>query len=149
MKKVNSIFFAITSAVFILLLSFSAIAGTSTPASLEKLIQANTEQQLAAEGKKYTRIVSLAGSKQDELTAKRNEGTSTYIKWREIKSAVVSHYPSTEDYKAVESAAKIYSHANKAFIDLQKSILAQNGVPLNTVAITTLNAASLTADGMK
>jgi hypothetical protein len=35
---------------------------------------------------------------------------------------------------AVEAAAKAYSHAYKAFIDLQKSILAENGVPVDKVA---------------
>jgi hypothetical protein len=148
MKNGNSIFFAIASAGFISLLSFSAIADSSTPATLEKLIQVNTEIQLAAEGNKYTRIVSLAGNRQNELTTKKNEGTNTYKIWRDLKSAVVSHYPSSKDYKAVEIAAKTYSHANKAFIDLQKSILAQNGVPLDTVAINTLNAAAPTAAGI-
>lgn len=149
MKNGNSILFVIASAGLLSLLSFAAIAGSSTPATLEKMIQANTEKQLAAEGKKYTRIVSLAGNRQDELTTRKNEGTSTYKMWRDLKSAVVSHYPSSQDYKAVEIAAKTYLHANKAFIDLQKSILAQNGVPLDTVAINTLNAAAPTAAGME
>lgn len=148
MKNVNSILYIIASTGLLSFLPFSAIAGSSTPATLEKKIQANTERQLAAEGKKYTRIVSLAGYRQDELTTRMNEGTSTYKKWRDLKSAVVTHYPSYNDYKAVEIAAKTYSHANKAFIDLQKSILAQNGVPLDTVAINTLNAAAPTLAGM-
>jgi hypothetical protein len=149
MKNGNSILFVIANTGLLSLLSFAAIAGPSTPVTLEKVIQAKTEQQLAAEGKKYTRIISLAGNRQDELTAKKNEGTSTYKMWRDLKSAVVSHYPSSKDYKAVEIAAKTYSHANKAFIDLQKTILAQNGVPLDTVAINTLNAAAPTAAGME
>jgi hypothetical protein len=148
MKNVNSILFVIANAGLLSILSFAAIAGPSTPVTLEKMIQAKTEQQVAAEEKKYTRIVSLAGSKQDELTTKKNEVTNTYIKWRELKSAVVSHYPSSTDYKAIEIAAKTYAHANKAFIDLQKSILAQNGVPLETVSINTLNAAAPTLAGM-
>jgi hypothetical protein len=149
MKNVNSIYFAIASAGFISLLSFPAIADSSTPATLEQMVQANTEKQLAAEGKKYTRIVTLAGNRQDELTTRKNEGTSTYKMWRDLKFAVVSHYPSSRDYEAVEMASKTYSQANKAFIDLQKTILAQNGVPLDTVSINTLNAAAPTAAGMK
>ena len=148
MKNGNSILFVIANAGLLSILSFAAIAGPSTPVTLEKMIQAKTEQQVAAERKKYTRIVSLAGSKQDELTTTRNEVINTYIKWRELKSAVVSHYPSYTDYKAIEIAAKTYAHANKAFIDLQKSILAQNGVPLDTVSINTLNAAAPTLASM-
>jgi hypothetical protein len=149
MKNANSILFVIASTGLLSLLPFGAIAGSSTPTTLEKKIQTNTERQLAAERKQYARIVSLAGNRQDELTTRKNEVTSTYKKWHDLKSDVVSHYPSSKDYKAVEIAAKTYSHANKAFIDLQKSILAQNRVPLDTVAINTLNAVAPTADGME
>ena len=134
MKNGNSIIFVIASSGLLSLMSFAAIAGSSTPATLEKKMQANIAQQLAAEGKKYSQIVSLAGHRQDELTTRKNEVTNAYKKWRDLKSAVVSHYPTSEDYKAIEIAAKTYSQAYKAFIDLQKSILAQNGVPLDKVA---------------
>ena len=149
MKAGNKIILVIANASLLSLVSFAAMAGSSAPVTLEKMIQAKTEQQLAAEGKKYTRIVSLAGSKQDELTTKMAEGTSTYKKWLGLKSAVVSHYPSSTDYKAIELAAKTYSHTNKAFIDLQKSILVKNGAPLDTVAINTLIAAAPAASGIK
>lgn len=125
---------SIIAGVLVSLLPFAAIAGSSTPTTLEKKIQANTEQQFAAEGKKYTRIVSLAENRQDELTTRKNEVFITYKKWQDLKSAVVSHYPTSEDYKAFEIASKAYSHAYKSFIDLQKSILTQNGVPLDKVA---------------
>jgi hypothetical protein len=97
-------------------------------------VHLNVGKQLAAEGNKYAQIVSLAASREDELTAKRYEAANAYKKWHDLKSAVVMHYPSTQDYIAVEMASKEYSRANQAFVDLQKSILAQYGLPLHNVA---------------
>ena len=134
MKNGNVAIFAIANTVLLSLLSFSAIADTSTPAALEEKIQLNVGKQLAADGYKYAQIVSLAASREDELTARRYEAANAYKKWYDLKSAVVKHYPSSQDYIAVEMASKEYSRANKAFIDLQKSILMQNGVPIHNVA---------------
>lgn len=134
MKNRNIAIFAITNAVFLSLLSSSAIADTSTPVTPEEKVHLNAGKQLAAEGNKYAQIVSLAASREDELTARRYEATNAYKKWHDLKSSVVKHYPSTQDYIAVEMAAREYSRANKAFIDLQKSILAQNGLSIHNVA---------------
>jgi hypothetical protein len=134
MKSRNNILFIIAGTGLSQFLSFAAIAGPSTPATLEKLIQTKTTQQLAAEGRQYNQITSLAGSRQDELVARKEEAASAYKKWRDLKHSVVKHYPNSQDYIAVEAAAKAYSHAYRAFIDLQKSILAENGIPLDKVA---------------
>jgi len=135
MKNINSVIFAIASTGFLSLLSFSANADSLTPIALKTIVQINVEKQLDAERKKYTRIVSLAGSRQDELTARRDEAASTYKNLNDLKSAVVKkHYPTYQDYRAFEIAAKAYWNANKAFVDLQKSILSQNGVPLDKLA---------------
>jgi len=134
MKKRIGVVFAIASTGLLSLLSLSALADSVTPVALKEMILLNAGKQLAAEGNKYTQIVSLAASKQDELTARRYEAAGTYKKWYDLKSSVVIHYPTSQDYREVEMAAKEYSHANKAFIDLQKSILVQNGVPLDKVA---------------
>jgi hypothetical protein len=134
MKIRNVAIFALANTVLLPLLSFSAIADTSTPVTLKEMIQLNVGKQLAAEGNKYTQIVSLAASREDELTARRYESAIAYKKWYDLKSGVVTHYPSSQDYKAVEMAAKEYSRANKAFIDLQKNILSQNGFPIHNVA---------------
>jgi len=115
-------------------LSFSAIADTSIPVTLEEKIQLNVGKQLSAEGNKYAQIVSLAASREGELTARRYEATNAYKKWYALKTSVVKHYPTNQDYIAVEMASKEYSRANKAFIDIQKSILAQNGLPIHNVA---------------
>lgn len=134
MKNRKVAIFAIANTVLLSLLSFSAIADTSAPVTLEEMVHLNVGKQLSAEGNKYAQIVSLAASREDELTARRYEATNAYKKWYELKSSVVKHYPSTQDYIAVEMASKEYSRANKAFIDLQKSILAQNGLPTHNVA---------------
>ena len=149
MKNGNSIYFAIASAGFISLLSFSAIADSSTPQTLEKMIQVNAEKQLAAEGNKYNRIVSLAGNRQNELAEKKNEVASTYQNWHDLKSGVASHYPNSNDFTVVEMAAKAYSMAHKAFVELQKNILAQKEGSLDPVTINSLIATSPTATGMK
>ena len=134
MKNINSVIIAIASTGFLSLLSFSATASTSMPVTFEEKIQEAIKHQLATEENKYYQIVSLAGIRQDELTTKKNEVIDTYNKWSDLRYAVVSHYPTTEDYKAIEIAAKAYSQAYKAYIDLQKSILSQNGIPLDKVA---------------
>ncbi len=126
--------FAIAGTALLSILSFPAIADSSTPVALKEMIQLNAGKQLAAEGNKYTEIVSLAGNSQDELTARRYEAVSAYKKWHDLKSDVVKHYPTSQDYRAVETAARTYSKANKAFIDLQKSILANNNIQLDKVA---------------
>jgi len=134
MKNGNVAILAIAGSAFLSLVSFSAFADTAAPATLQERIHLNSGKRLAAEGNKYADIVSLAGSKEDELTAKRYDAANAYKKWRDVKSAVVKHYPSYQDYVDVEAAAKEYSQANKAFIELQKSILAQNGAPIHNVA---------------
>lgn len=134
MKKGNVAIFAIANTVLLSLLSFSAIADTPAPVTPEEMVQLKAGKQLAAEGDKYAQIVSLAASREDELTARRYEAANAYKKWHELKSAVAKHYPSSQDYIEVEMASREYSRANKAFIDLQKSILAQNGIPLHNVA---------------
>jgi hypothetical protein len=134
MKNRNVAIFAIANTVLLSLLSFSAIADTSTPVTPEEKVHLNAGKQLAEEGNKYAQIVALAASREDELTARRYEAANAYKKWYGLKLAVVRHYPSTQDYMAVEMASKEYSRANKAFIDLQKSILAQNGLPIHNVA---------------
>ncbi len=134
MKNGNAAIFAIANTVLLSLLSFSAIADTSTPVTLEEKVHLNVGKQLAEEGNKYAQIVTLAASREDELTAKRYEAANAYKKWYDLRSAVVKHYPSTQDYIAVEIASREYSRANKAFIDLQKSILSQNGLPIHRAA---------------
>lgn len=134
MKSRNGVTFAIASTALLSTLSFSANADSSTPAALKEKIQLNAGKQLAAEGNKYTEIVSLAANRQDELTASRVEAVNAYKNWHDLKSDVARHYPTSQDYRAVEMAAQAYSKANKAFIDLQKSILANNNVPFDMVA---------------
>jgi hypothetical protein len=134
MKSRKGFTFAIAGSVLLSILSFSAFADSSTPAALEEMIQLNAGKQLAAEGNNYAEIVSLAANRQDELTARRYEASNAYRKWHDLKSEVVKHYPTSQDYRAVEMAANEYSNANKAFIDLQKSILASNNIPLDKVA---------------
>jgi hypothetical protein len=149
MKNGNKVLIVITNAGIMSLLSFAAIANPSTSATFEKMVQAKAEQRIAAEENKYTKLVTLAGSRQNDLKASRNEVASTYKNWNSLKLSVVSHYPSANDYKDVENAAKAYSTANKKFIDLQKSILAQDANSLDAVAINSLLATSPTAAGMK
>jgi hypothetical protein len=134
MKNGNVANLAIAGSAFLSLVSFSAFADTAAPATPQERIHLNAGKQLAAEGNKYADIVSLAGSQEDELTAKRYEAANAYKKWHDVKSAVVKHYPSYRDYVDVEAASKEYSQANKAFIEMQKSILAQNGAPIHNVA---------------
>jgi hypothetical protein len=133
MKYRNGVTFAIAGTALLSILSFPAIADSSTPVALQEMVHLNAGKQLAAEGNKYTEIVSLAADRQDELTARRYEAANAYKKWYELKSGVAKHYPTSQDYKAVEMAANAYSKANKAFIDLQKSILADNNIPLDKV----------------
>ncbi len=161
MKSGNKILIVIAG-----LLSSVAFAGTSsteqnkgndrtTPEmshtlALEKMIQANTEQLLAAEAKKYSQVVALAGNKQGELEKTKNEVTIAYKAWHDLKSAVeASHNAGVNEFKAVEAASKVYSKANKAFIDIQKDILAKNGVPFDAVAINALNATAPTGAGSR
>jgi hypothetical protein len=134
MKIRNNILILIGGTGLFSFISFSAMAGSSNPTALEQLVQTRSSQQLAAEGYKYNHISSIAGSRKVELVARKDEAASTYKKWHDLKSNVVKHYPSSQDYVAVEAAAKAYSHAYKAFIDLQKSILAENGIPVDKVA---------------
>ncbi|MGA9667232.1 MAG: hypothetical protein WBQ69_12420 [Gallionella sp.] len=134
MKSRNGVTFAIAGTALFSILSFSAYADSSTPAALQEKIHLNAGQQLAAEGNKYTEIVSLAGSSQDELTSRRVEAVSAYKKWHNLKSDVARHYPTAQDYRAVDIAAKAYSKANQSFINLQKSILANNNIPFDRVA---------------
>lgn len=149
MKNWENILIVIASTGLISLVPAVAIAGSSTSVTLEQKVQEKVEMKLAADGRKYSRIVSLAGDRQDELTKRENDAISAYNKWHGLIHAVVSHYPSNEDFRAIEAAAKAYSHANKAFIDLQKSVLAQNRSQLDTVATTTLIAIAQTGTNSK
>jgi len=127
----NNILFTIAG--LLSFLSSAAIADTSftEQQSLEKMIQARAEQQLAAEDKKYAQIIALAGDRQDELAKRKNEVTNTYKKWHDLKSAVEAstNKANFNDFKVVEVAAQAYSEANKAFIALQKDILIKTNVP--------------------
>ena len=134
MKNGKVAIFATAGSVLLSLLSFSAFAETPAFATPEERIQFNAGIQLAAEGNKYAEIVNLAGSREDELTASRYEAANAYKRWHDLKLAVVKHYPTYQDYKAVESASREYSRANRTFVELQKSILAQNGAPIHNVA---------------
>jgi hypothetical protein len=149
MKNGKNIIFVAASTGFLSMMSFTAMASPSTTETFEKLMQAKAEQKRSAEEAKYNRIVTLAGSRQDDLTARKNEVTSAYKQWHDLKYVVVSHYPNLQDFKNIEIAAKTYSQANKSFVDLQKSILAQNSGSLDAVAINSLLATSPTAAGMK
>jgi hypothetical protein len=149
MKKGNKILYIVATAGLLSFTSFAAFASPSTTATFEKMVKEKADQQLANEGMKYTRVVALAGNRQDELATRKNEANSAYKKWHDLKSAVVSHYPSSNDFKDVEVAAKTYSQANRAFVDLQKSILSQNEGKLDPVAINSLLSTSPTAAGMK
>ncbi|MGB7598355.1 MAG: hypothetical protein WBM09_12400, partial [Gallionella sp.] len=53
---------------------------------------------------------------------------SAYKKWHDLKS-LVSKHPTYMDYQAIKVAADAYWDAYKAFIDLQKNLLAQYSVP--------------------
>lgn len=144
MKTENWILFAIAG-----IFSSVAIAGTSsTPPhnksgvttsempqalTLEEAIQRNTEKKLAAETKKYSQIAAIAGNRQDELEKSKNEVNNTYKIWHDLKSAVEeSRNANPENFKAIEAAALAYSRANREFIELQKDILAKNGVSSDT-----------------
>lgn len=143
MKNKISILSAIGS---LSLLSPVAIADTSPALGLEKAIQAKSEQKLAAEAKNFAQIAELAGDRQDELAKRKNEASNTYKTWHDLKSAVeASHNANFNDFKAVEAAAQAYSQANKAFIDLQKDVLAKNGFPSDAVNALNVNAAPIVA----
>ena len=134
MKNGKVTIMAAAGSFLLSLISFSAFAEAPTPATPEERIQLNAGKQLAAEGNKYADIVNLAGSRENELTASRYEAANAYKKWHDLKLAVVKHYPTYQDYKAVEAASREYSRANRSFVELQKSILAQNGAPIHNVA---------------
>ncbi|MGA8865283.1 MAG: hypothetical protein WBM09_12405 [Gallionella sp.] len=113
-------------------LPFAAIAGSSTQATPQQIVQQNIEKHLAAERAKYNRMVGIAKNynKQDELTTKNNEVISAYKKWHDLTSVVVaSHHASSKDYEAIKIAAETYSDAFNAFINFQKGLLAQYSVP--------------------
>jgi hypothetical protein len=134
MKKGYVAILAIASSALLSLMSVSAFADTSTHATPEERVQLNAGKQIAAERNKYEQIVTLAGSREDELTARMHEAANAYKKWHDLKLAVVKHYPSSRDYTDVEMASEEYSRAHKAFVDLQKNILARNGAPIHNVA---------------
>lgn len=105
--------------------------GLAKHQNLEKTILENVEKQRQADAEKYTRIATLAGDKKDELEKRRNEVSRTYQIWHDLKSAMTtsSNKANAGSFKAVEVAAQAYSEANKAFIGLQKTILARANVP--------------------
>lgn len=160
MKSENNLLFTIAG--LLSLFSSVAIADTSfaeqknngaapeisQALALEKMIQKNTEQKFAVEDKKYTQIVALAGNRQNELAKRKSEVTNAYQIWQDAKSAVEqSRNANSAGFKAIEVAAQSYSQANKAFIDLQKDILAKNGV--SSDLIVAFNAAPPTAAGSR
>lgn len=175
MKNENNILIAMAG--FSLLLSSVAIAGTSaaeqsqrinvaTPEmtqtlTLEKMIQENTEKKRMADVEKYAKITTIAGDRKNELAKKRDEVTNAYKTWRDLKSAAeTSQNTSPKNFKAVEAAAQAYSQANKAFVELQKDILAKNGIlsaeanariVVNLIpdTVDTFNTAPATAAGSK
>lgn len=138
-----------------LLSLFSATVCADTLASeraLQKKIQETTEQQRAADAKKYERVSALAGDKRGELAAKKDEVANTYNKWQEQKAAAdAAKNTDANKYKAVEAAAEKHAQANKQFMDMQKEILAKNGALADGVvlaeAINALNAAAPSAAG--
>jgi hypothetical protein len=133
--KTNGTILAIAGVCALSLLSPSAMAASSATASLQSMIQANSERQLATEVHKYTQVASLAGSKQDELSVRKDDAVRLYRKWYDLKTTVSGrHNPSAQDYREVASAAQAYSDAYKAFVDLQKGILSENGAPRAGVA---------------
>lgn len=130
--------------------------------ALEQMIQKHTEQQHAADAQKYAQLAAQAGNKKNELEAKRAEVINAYKTWNDLKSgAEMSSGSGANHFKAVEKAAEAYSHANKEFINLQKNILATNGVPaaeannrivVNVIpsdSLDVINAAPATAAGSK
>lgn len=122
--------------------------GMSQSVALEKMIQKNAEQKFAAETKRYTRIVALAGDRQHELAKKQSEVANAYQAWQNSKFTVEqSRSPSPDSFRAAEVAAQSYSHANKAFIDLQKDIIAKNGA--SSELVVAFNAAPPTAAGSR
>lgn len=138
-----------------LLSLFSATVFADTLASeraLQKKIQETTEQQRAADAKKYERVSALAGDKRGELATKKDEVANTYNKWQEQKAAAdAAKNTDANKYKAVEAAAEKHAQANKQFMDMQKEILAKNGALADGVvlaeAINALNAAAPSAAG--
>lgn len=149
MKIENSVLIA--TVCFLSSFSSVAIAAAETPnaQTLEKAIQANTEKRIATETKKYTQIVAIAGGRQDAVEKAKNEVISTYKKWHELKSSVeASRSANASDFKAIEAAAKLHAQANKTFVDLQKDILAKNGVAFDsTSALVASNAAMIDVAG--
>lgn len=146
--KNQSAIIAITS----LLSIFSTVAIADTLASqhgLQKAIQEKAEQKHAADAKKYEQISALAGDKRAELAAKKGEAANTYDKWHEQKSSVAAAKGNdAAKFKAVQTAAEKHAQANKAFMDMQKEILAKNGASDDMVlAINALNAAAPSAAG--
>ena len=130
--------------------------------ALEQMIQKHTEQQHAADAQKYAQLAAQAGSKKNELEAKRTEAINAYKTWNDLKSGVeMSRSAGTNHFKAVEEAAEAYSHANKEFVNLQKSILATNGVAADEAnnriianvippdSLDAINTAPATAAGSK
>lgn len=61
MKNGNSILYVIASTGLLSLMPIVAIAGSSTPVTLEKKVQENAERQLAVEGKNILELFYLPG----------------------------------------------------------------------------------------
>lgn len=145
---------SIISITALLALSSSAAFADSmnSERALQKKIQETSEQQRAAEAKKYERVSALAGDKRGDLAAKKEEVTNAYNKWQEQKTAAdAAKNSDASKYKAVAAAAEKHAQANKAFMDAQKEVLAKNGaMPDGAVlaeAINSLNAAAPSAAG--
>ena len=137
----------IAIAGFLTLFSSASFAGLASERDLGKMINENIAQKQAEDAKKYNRVVSLAGDKRGELSAKNDAVTKAYNKWRELKSAAESSNTDAAKLKAVEAGAN-YAQANKEFIELQKNILLKmsNGVAV-AEAINALNATAPAAAG--
>jgi phosphotransferase system HPr-like phosphotransfer protein len=119
-------------------LSSAAIADTTITASqgLENMIQKSNEQKQAANAKKLSQIIALAGSKQDEITRSKDAVAYTYKNWHDLKCAVeMSHNKAnSKDLMAITAAAQAYSKATKDFIVLQKDILTNANIPFKNQA---------------
>lgn len=140
-------------ASFLSVFSAVSIADTlSSERDLQKAIQEKAEQKHVADAKKFERVSALAGDKRAELAAKKDEVANTHHQWHELKSAAeTSKNADSAKFKAVEAAAEKHAQANRAFVGMQKEILAKNGALSDGVvlaeAINALNAAAPSAAG--
>ncbi len=144
MNRINRIMLAAAGTGLLSLASFSAFADTEAHNALKNKIQANVQKDLSGEIENFTRIAAVAGHNQGELLAKKEAVMSLYKQWHDVKSAALAHYPTSKDFRAVETAANAYHRANQEFVALQAGIAARNGFAVETVSIKKLHAAEQT-----